>query len=145
MGKSFNAQRWAEVEKKALERRQFMIEVEPGTEAKPKNPVERVFAPAFAACAGTPEAPPPAKITELEKKAIDVTTQDIKTYQPEIYKQLAAELSQVNQAQQLNSKLIELASVKAPAAPPKRRKPRITELKETDDADLYDKYFKMER
>jgi hypothetical protein len=91
-----------------------------------------------------PQATPSAQIAELEKKAVNVTTQDIKTYQPEIYKQLAAELAQVSRAEQLNTKLIEIASVKAPSAPPKRRKPRITELKESDEGDLYDKYFKME-
>ena len=52
-----NAYRWAKVEKKVLELRQFLIEIEPGTEATPKNPVAGRFLSSFEKCAGSPEAP----------------------------------------------------------------------------------------
>lgn len=90
-----------------------------------------------------PQEAAPPKIVELEKKAIDVTAKDMERYQPELFKQISAEMGNMTQAQQLNTKMIEIVAVKAPAAPPKRRKPRITELKDTDESDFYDKYFKV--
>jgi hypothetical protein len=52
-----NDRRWAEVENKVLDLQEFMIEVEPGTDAKPKKPVVNDYFPRFAACKGSPEAP----------------------------------------------------------------------------------------
>lgn len=89
------------------------------------------------------QEPASPKIVELEKKAVDVTVKDMQTYQPDLYKQISAEVGNVTFAQQLNTKMIEVVAVKAPSAPPKRRKPRITELKDTDESDFYDKYFKV--
>jgi hypothetical protein len=83
-----------------------------------------------------------AKIVELEKKALVITTKDIQLYQPELYKKIAAE-GVVTNAQDLNTKMITLVATSAPSAPPKRTKPRITEMKDAEEGDVYDKYFKI--
>ena len=86
-----------------------------------------------------------SKITELEKKALTVTKKDIQLYQPELYKKMSADMSEVKNAQDLNSKMLTLVATTAPSAPPKRTKPRITELKDSEEGDVYDKYFKIDR
>lgn len=90
-----------------------------------------------------PQSKPSEKIIQLEKKAIEVTLKDIELYQPELYKQVVSDPAKVTNAQEINTKLVEVAKAGAPSAPPKRRKPRITELKDADDGDIYDKYFKV--
>lgn len=83
------------------------------------------------------------KVSELEKKALAVTLHDIKTYQPEIYEKLSTEAKTVGSVQELNNKAYSLIVVNAPSAPPKKGKPRITELKDSDDQEVYKKYFKL--
>lgn len=84
------------------------------------------------------------QLAVLEKKAVEVTLKDIQTYQPEVYKKIQESPNPQAMAQDLNQKTVEVAQAVAPSAPPKRKKPRITELKEASDADYYDKYFKIE-
>jgi hypothetical protein len=96
-----------------------------------------------------PQQKPEAKVlnetvAELEKKAVAVTLKDIQTYQPEVYQKIQADPKANLKAQDLNNKTVEVATVSAPSAPPKRRKPRITEMKAASDEDFYDKYFKIE-
>jgi hypothetical protein len=64
------SRRWADVEKKILELRQFMIEVEPGTDDKPKNPLVNDYLPKFDTCRGTPEAPTSDGVREACESAI---------------------------------------------------------------------------
>ena len=85
------------------------------------------------------------KLEELEKKALQVTTKDIQLYQPELFKQISSNLSGVKSAQDLNTKMMTLVASTAPSAPAKRTKPRITELKDSDEGDVYDKYFKIDK
>ena len=85
------------------------------------------------------------KITELEKKALAVTLHDIKTYQPEVYEKISADAKIVSSVQELNSKAYSITVVNAPSAPSKRGKPRITELKDSDDQEVYQKYFKLKQ
>ncbi len=93
----------------------------------------------------TAEDKPNSAILELEKKAIQVTVKDIETYQPELFKKLSKNMDQINSVQDLNFKAVALVAETAPPAPLKRRKPKITELKDTDTADYYDKYFKEQK
>jgi hypothetical protein len=93
----------------------------------------------------TSDIKPSTTILELEKKAIEVTVKDIQLYQPELFKKLNKNIDQINSVQDLNFKAVALVAETAPPAPLKRRKPKITELKETDSADYYDKYFKEQK
>lgn len=88
----------------------------------------------------TESVPASDRIARLEKKAIDVTLEDIKRYQPEFFKQI--DPAKAESLQELNSKMVTLSQNEAPTAP-KKHKPNITELKETDEDDVYDKYFKI--
>ncbi len=83
------------------------------------------------------------KNVELEKKALAVTLQDIKLYQPEIYEKISSDPKNLQNLNDLNSNAVSLNVVNAPSAPAKRSKPNITELKDTDDQKVYEKYFKM--
>jgi hypothetical protein len=93
----------------------------------------------------TSDIKPSTTILELEKIAIEVTVKDIQLYQPELFKKLNKNIDQINSVQDLNFKAVALVAETAPPAPLKRRKPKITELKETDSADYYDKYFKEQK
>jgi hypothetical protein len=62
--------RWATVEKQILEMKRYLIEVEPGTEAKPKNPVIEEYLPSFKACQGTPQAPAPDNVRSACEGAV---------------------------------------------------------------------------
>ena len=78
----------------------------------------------------------------LEKKAVEATLQDIKVYQPEIFEKLNADSKEPLNLQSLNTKTLNLVALTAPSAPLKKGKPRIDELNETEDKDIYEKYFK---
>jgi hypothetical protein len=89
------------------------------------------------------EKPSNQKIAELEKKAVEVTLKDIKLYQPEIYQKISSDPKKLENLNDLNFKAVSLNMVNAPNAPAKRGKPNITELKDSDDQEVYQKYFKM--
>jgi hypothetical protein len=85
----------------------------------------------------------PKTVVELEKKALAVTLQDIKLYQPEIYEKIKADPGITNNVLSLNEKAVVLNAATAPSAPPKKGKPRIRELNDSDDQEIYEKYFKL--
>jgi len=85
------------------------------------------------------------KIAELEKKALTVTKKDIELYQPELFKKMSVDIGSVKNSQDLNTKMLTMVATSAPSAPPKRAKPRITEFKDSDEGDVYDKYFKIDQ
>ena len=82
-------------------------------------------------------------IEQLEKKALAVTIQDIKTYQPEVYKKIETETKSIASVQQLSSRAISIAAENAPLAPEAKSKAKIHDLKEFDDQEVYDQYFKL--
>lgn len=79
-----------------------------------------------------------AKVTELEKKAVDSTLQDIKTYDPTLYTELKGR--NLASVAEVNTKVAEKLTAEAPSAP-KKRKPFRVEL-ENLGSDVYKKYFK---
>ena len=83
-------------------------------------------------------------IAMLEKKAIEVTLQDVKTYQPEIYEKLPESAKKNPELIALQSQTMNLVSENAPAAPPKKSKPTLKEFKKSDDQDVYEKYYKKD-
>lgn len=85
--------------------------------------------------------PATEKLAQLEKKAIEVTVKDIELYQPGLFKKLVPD--EMRSIQELNSKMVTLAQAEAPSVPTKMRKPKTTELKNSDEGDVYDKYFKI--
>jgi hypothetical protein len=85
----------------------------------------------------------PKPVQELEKKALRVTLEDIKTYQPDLFEKIKNDSQSVASVSALNSKAIEITSMTAPAAPIKKGKPRIRELNDSDDQEIYEKYFKL--
>jgi hypothetical protein len=85
----------------------------------------------------------PKLVMELEKKALQVTLEDVKTYQPELFEKIKNDSQSVASISTLNSKTIEMTAVTAPPAPAKKGKPRIRELNDSDDQDVYDQYFKL--
>jgi len=91
----------------------------------------------------SPAKEAPKSVVELEKKALAVTLKDIRLYQPEIYEKIKADPSIVNNVEAVNEKAIALNAASAPSAPPKKGKPRIRELNESDDQEIYEKYFKL--
>jgi hypothetical protein len=57
-----NDRRWDDLKKQVLDQRQYLIEVEPGTDSKPKTLVAMQFLDSFNACQGTPDAPAPEAV-----------------------------------------------------------------------------------
>lgn len=80
-------------------------------------------------------------LVQLEKKAIQVTAKDIETYQPDAFRKLPKDLTRIKTVAELNSQVVEEASRVAPPAP-KKMKPRLRELQNSDGTDYYDQYFK---
>ncbi len=80
------------------------------------------------------------ELKALEKKALEVTLKDIRTYQPELLKEIPQQASGEVLVADLNSKVVDIAAVQAPSIPKKRR-PGIEELKSPDGVDYYEKYF----
>ena len=79
------------------------------------------------------------QIQNLEEKNKEVVLDDIKNYQPEIYKQIEKSKETMN-ADEVASKVISKLYKKAPSETPKY-KPSQEELKNMG-SDVYDKYFK---
>jgi hypothetical protein len=76
------------------------------------------------------------KIAKLEKKAINVTLTDIKTYTPMLYKEIIKET--INSTDELNRKVVTAAHKVAPKA----IKPDLEDLEnEQLSDDVYNKYF----
>ena len=82
-----------------------------------------------------------AVLKKLEQKALEVTLKDIKTYQPELLKELPQAASGEVVLPDLNSKVVDIAAIAAPSIPKKKR-PGLEELKSPDGVDYYEKYFK---
>jgi hypothetical protein len=77
-----------------------------------------------------------AVLKNLEQKALEVTLKDIKTYQPELLKDLPQTVSGEVVFPDLNAKVVDLAAVAAPSIPKKKR-PGIEELKSPDGVEYY--------
>ena len=76
----------------------------------------------------------------LEQKALEVTLKDIRTYQPELLKDIPQSSSGQVAVADLNAKVVDIAAVSAPSIP-KRKRPGLEELKSPDGVDYYEKYF----
>jgi hypothetical protein len=85
----------------------------------------------------------PESLKALEQKALEVTLKDIRTYQPELLKDLPQQVSGEMLVADLNSKVVDIAAVQAPSIPKKKR-PGLEELKSPDGVDYYEKYFQRE-
>ncbi len=79
------------------------------------------------------------EIRQLEKQATKVTLDDIKTYQPEVYKELKK--TKIKSVAQLNTMVIKKAYQKAPAKPDKMG---FEVVEEDLNEDEYEKYFAPE-
>ena len=80
-----------------------------------------------------------SKMQVLEKKAVDTTLNDIKTYDPKLYAKLNA--TNYKTADEIHAKTVEVLMETAPKAPP-RRKPYKSELENLEQG-AYEKYFKI--
>jgi len=78
------------------------------------------------------------KLETLEKKAVEATLKDIKTYNPKLYAEL--DTKKMANSNELNQSVVTTLTKEAPAAP-KKRKPYRAELEDLG-ADAYKKYFK---
>ena len=79
------------------------------------------------------------KIETLEKKAVKVTLDDIKTHTPELYKKIKEEEKTVKNADQLSTKVVAEAYKEAP----KEEKISADDLEDLGADDAYDRYFKF--
>jgi hypothetical protein len=86
----------------------------------------------------------PELVAKLEQKAIEVTLQDVKTYQPEIYEKLPEAVKKNPELISLQNQTIQLVAENAPSAPAKKSKPTLKEFKKSDDQDVYEKYYKKD-
>ena len=78
-------------------------------------------------------------IQKLEKKAIEVTLKDIKTYTPNLYQKIKDSKSPIVDTESLNTKVV----VEAHKVAPKAIKPDLDDLDNDDlSDDAYNKYFK---
>jgi hypothetical protein len=78
------------------------------------------------------------EIAALEKKAVETTLSDIKTYDPKLYEKLKQE--NIASVDNINTKVVKK---KLEAAPSRPLKPGWDDLKEIGD-DAYERYFKMQ-
>lgn len=79
------------------------------------------------------------KIETLEKKAIKVILDDIKTHTPEVYKKIKKEEKKLASAEQLSTKVVAEAYKEAP----KEEKVSEDDLEDLGGDDAYNKYFKF--
>jgi hypothetical protein len=79
------------------------------------------------------------KIEKLEKKAVKVTLDDIKTHTPELYKKIKKEEKKIASADQLSTKVVAEAFKEAP----KDEKINADDLEDLGGDDAYEKYFKF--
>ena len=84
----------------------------------------------------------PKMVTELEKKALEVTLKDIQIYQPETYQALQKSDQKPESLISINTTVIATAKEVAPVATRKRIHALPSDLKEHEARDLYEKYFK---
>lgn len=79
------------------------------------------------------------EINTLEKKAVEVTLKDIKTYQPEVYQEIKDK--NIQEVDTLNTIVVSKAFEKAPV---KKAKKGFDEMELDLDEDAYKKYFKID-
>lgn len=82
-------------------------------------------------------------LKQLEKKALDVTVNDIKLYEPELYKTISEQQDNLKGSEELTQLTINNLKKVAPEAKPEAlKKPTLKDLQTTEDP--YKKYYKEE-
>lgn len=82
-------------------------------------------------------------LKNLESKALEVTVQDIKLYEPELYQTIVKNQDELKGSEELTQITLNKLQESAPDAPPETpKKPSLKDLKNSEDP--YKKYYKEE-